>query len=61
MEPIRVLLFCPCCKAQHVDQGEWETRPHRVHFCEFCCAQNCKKCKHQWLASLVATVGVETF
>lgn len=50
--PVRVLLFCPKCKAQHVDRDAWATIPHRVHLCEHC--------KHEWLASIVATVGVES-
>lgn len=51
MPPVRVMLFCPECKGQHVDRDEWVTRPHRVHLCEWC--------GHEWLAAFVATVGVE--
>ncbi|HEX6038894.1 hypothetical protein [Longimicrobium sp.] len=29
-------LFCPKCNERHVDRGEWETRPHHKHLCEFC-------------------------
>lgn len=31
--PIPTVLFCPACGKQHVDEGEWATRPHRRHLC----------------------------
>lgn len=31
--PIDVILHCPTCKKQHIDEGEWATRPHRTHQC----------------------------
>lgn len=29
-------LNCPSCGARHVDEGEWESRPHRTHLCLEC-------------------------
>lgn len=49
--PLPVVLFCPVCRAQHVDRGMWATLPHRRH--------RCAHCDHVWLAALVETVGVE--
>lgn len=34
--PIPALLFCPYCKAQHIDLDEWSTRPHHTHLCASC-------------------------
>lgn len=31
--PIPVVLHCPSCKKQHVDEGKWATKPHRTHVC----------------------------
>ena len=30
---IPVILFCPHCHKQHVDEGIWATKPHRTHVC----------------------------
>jgi rubredoxin len=49
--PLPVVLFCPVCRAQHVDTEEWAFRPHRRH--------RCLHCDHVWLPALVSTVGVE--
>ena len=49
--PLAVVLFCPVCRAQHVDRNGWESVPHRRH--------RCHACDHVWLAALVHTVGVE--
>ena len=43
-------LFCPSCDLQHLDEGEWATRPHRTHQCQFC--------SHLWRPFDVATYGV---
>lgn len=48
--PIPMLLRCPACNWQHVDRGEWATRPHRTH--------QCKVCRHEWRPANVCTVGV---
>lgn len=31
--PIPVVLHCPHCHKQHIDEGVWATRPHRTHQC----------------------------
>lgn len=31
--PLPMDLFCPGCGLRHVDQGEWETTPHKTHRC----------------------------
>lgn len=38
MTPIDMLLFCPACKAQHIDApGEdWSNPPHATHKCAYC-------------------------
>lgn len=48
--PIPFILYCPRCHAQHVDEGEWATRPHRTHLCASCGAE--------WRPCALATVGV---
>jgi spore photoproduct lyase len=35
-QPVRVNINCPDCGAQHIDEGEWATRPHRTHQCQLC-------------------------
>lgn len=49
--PLKLVLFCPACRAQHIDRGPWETREHLTHLCE--------SCHHLWVASEVCSVGVE--
>jgi uncharacterized protein YlaI len=49
---IPTILFCPECKYQHVDRGEWATKPHRTHLCEIC--------GHLWRPFEVATYGTTT-
>lgn len=36
--PIPLLLFCPRCLRQHVDEpkGTWTNPPHATHTCQFC-------------------------
>lgn len=50
--PIDMLLFCPNCLAQHIDEphGEWTNPPHRSH--------ECQECKHVWRPADLATNGV---
>jgi hypothetical protein len=52
--PVDTLLFCPKCKAQHVDAPEpengWTNPPHRKHLCH--------NCGNIWLAARVQTNGV---
>lgn len=49
-EVIPMILHCTACRAQHIDKGEWETRTHRTHKCEYC---GC-----EWKPANVPTVGV---
>lgn len=53
LKPVPMLLWCPLCHVKHVDEGEFETRPHHTHAC-----QN-QKCGLVWRPALVATVGVD--
>lgn len=54
--PIDILLFCPSCGEQHVDQPqpekEWTNPPHKSHECQFC--------SHVWRPADVPTNGVLT-
>jgi hypothetical protein len=38
--PIDIVLFCPNCGAQHIDEPQpergWQNPPHRSHECQFC-------------------------
>lgn len=54
--PIRVVIACPICHQQHVDQDEWATRPHRVHRCV--AGPFGEGCGHEWYVASVPTVGV---
>ena len=49
-QPEPMVIFCPECKAQHIDLGEWATKPHRKHLCH--------SCGHVWKPHDHATVGV---
>lgn len=49
-QPIPMRLHCPECGELHVDDGEWATREHTSHACQFCGAV--------WRPAVVATVGV---
>lgn len=48
--PVEMLLYCPECGARHIDDGEFETKPHHTHAC-----QECGMC---WRPAVVPTVGV---
>jgi hypothetical protein len=48
--PIPMILHCPECGHQHIDEGEWATRPHKNHLCQFC--------DHLWKPAIIPTVGV---
>ena len=64
--PIPMILFCPKCHVQHVDELEpagsrlnpgavdidWSKRPHRTHLCKM------PSCGHMFRPSNFATVGV---
>jgi hypothetical protein len=34
--PKPAVMHCPFCGVRHVDEGEWETRPHHKHLCLGC-------------------------
>lgn len=51
-KPMALILFCPRCAVQHVDEGEWATRPHQTHLCV--------ECGYEWRPALINTVGVES-
>jgi len=34
--PVLLPLWCPFCRAPHIDDGKWATRPHHVHLCAQC-------------------------
>lgn len=48
--PIPVVIHCPKCGLQHVDEGEWTMRAHRTHLCA--------KCGETWTPCARPTVGV---
>lgn len=48
--PVPLILACPECDVQHVDEGEWATRRHGIH--------RCSACGHEWSPAARATVGV---
>lgn len=54
VKPVDMLLFCPHCGEQHIDEPEpdkeWQNPPHRSHLCHFC--------KHVWRPADVPTNGV---
>lgn len=33
VRPQELILYCPGCSKQHVDLGEWATKPHLTHLC----------------------------
>lgn len=49
--PIPMLIYCPMCKARHIDEGEFATKSHHTHACQ--------TCGHVWRPAVVATVGVQ--
>ena len=49
-EPIPMRIICPDCKALHIDEGEFATKPHHTHACQECGAV--------WRPAVVHTVGV---
>ncbi len=55
-EPVLVVLFCPLCKVQHIDEGEWrDTRRHKTHRCVD--GRGGKGCGHEWRPAAVDTIG----
>lgn len=49
--PIPMRLCCERCGEIHVDEGEFATKPHHTHACQYCGLV--------WRPALVATVGVQ--
>lgn len=49
-KPIPMRIACPDCRELHIDEGEFETKPHHTHSCQFCGLT--------WRPAIVATVGV---
>jgi hypothetical protein len=48
--PQPMVLNCPQCGSQHIDQDEWAMKPHKTHLCA--------SCGFQWSPFGYATVGV---
>lgn len=51
--PLDMVLFCPACGLQHVDEptpGKWDNPPHRSHLCA--------GCGHIWRPADFPTNGV---
>jgi hypothetical protein len=48
--PISMRLHCPKCGEMHVDQGEFATKPHHTHSCQYCGLT--------WRPAIPPTVGV---
>ena len=48
---VDTILFCPTCRTQHIDKGEWGITLHKTHLCE--------KCGHKWKPYPVPTFGVK--
>lgn len=49
-KPQQMILYCPVCHKQHIDEGVWALRPHKTHLCQFC--------EQEWKPAMVPTVGV---
>lgn len=49
--PIPMLLYCPECNERHVDRGQFATKHHHTHSCQFC--------GMTWRPAVVDTVGVQ--
>lgn len=48
--PIPMLLICPGCGCRHIDKGEFETKNHHTHACQYCGTV--------WRPAIVDTIGV---
>jgi hypothetical protein len=49
-KPIPMRLICEGCGKLHIDEGEFATKPHHTHSCQFCGLT--------WRPAVVPTVGV---
>lgn len=48
--PIPMRIVCPDCKKLHIDEGEFVTKIHHTHSCQYCGLT--------WRPAVPATVGV---
>lgn len=51
LAPIPMRLVCEDCGVLHIDEGEFATKPHHTHACQFCGLV--------WRPAVVCTVGVQ--
>jgi transposase-like protein len=49
--PIPMLIYCPECSERHLDVGEFATKPHHTHACQYC--------GETWRPAVVYTIGVK--
>ena len=49
-EPIPMILHCPECRARHLDEDDFATKPHHTHACQ--------SCGFVWRPAICPTVGV---
>lgn len=49
--PVPMLLWCPECGGRHIDEGDFDTKPHHTHACQHC--------GHVWRPAIVPTRGVQ--
>jgi hypothetical protein len=53
-----VALFCPTCKKQHCDEGEWANRPNAIHRCVDDCFG--AGCGHEWQPFMIGELRSES-
>ena len=55
-QPVPIVLFCPICYKQHIDEPNpetgWDNPPHKTHLCLYC--------GHLWRPLEYCTVGVKS-
>lgn len=51
IRPVPMILFCPQCGERHIDVGEFETKHHHTHACQYC--------GFVWRPAVDSTVGVQ--
>ena len=55
----RMKLHCPQCGQRHIDRGEFETRRHHVHKCEYT-PEGKTGCGHEWESGYYSQGVAET-
>lgn len=50
-KPIPMILSCPSCNHRHIDVGEFATKSHHTHACQYC--------GMVWRPAIVHTCGVQ--